>query len=846
MSKNLNSYISFEGTWLGDVVFTPQLFKKTVYDKLNNKSLHALSAFDKHAFIGDILLKEIQLAKAGDFLLPAIVDFIDAVRHSVLPTYTFTSFQTYLDNYAALSEKEMLHIRGKIVGRYIPRGEYQAFFPIGMKKEFKGSHFAIAHFSPDVDTVIASFHGFLDAFAAKVGSGLHYWKVPSGPPEGSIEIENLFYKALGKSVFDVMVSTSREVSLSSMDLVSQSDIIVKKIKDKSVGINHRRSSSSVIVTDDDGHYIADWRAVDYDEVRMVIYNYLFILREFEKALYMTTVEHLIKKTNIKDEIEHLLSKELYCFFSKESHDRLSMDRMNLFFEHVLNLHEGVSMSIGKLLSSVTYLRGIFDELDTIEGCQDLNQLLKNTAENFKLYYDYLDTFEVALAVKRRVLSIEPMTLSHVDNYETIVSKMEGFSHLTVVHEEKGLARPLGVIHAKDVKGGSLATASLRDFSNTDEMDKADYVDIISCIDHHKSEIVTPQPSRMIISDAQSSNSIVARLNLDINQRYSTGGYTLKGVNEQIEALSNSFDTPDKMRLMKRLLSKKEAISQGSHFFISRDKEFLDYFHFLFAILDDTDLLTKVTTYDVYVVCDLINAMKSLMVKKEVEVVNFDDLDTDSADFAKHAARRLLQSHDLYSLYNDNFAKKEVKVEEVLKKATGVHEVTFFQDTKVIGKYAQVGQFKLFGSNHATFHKKKAEIQKHWLKRCEEAAKENKGLSIFIFMVSTLDSAEDLFSGEHNVAHEQKDEIWITCLEESRDAFEKTKRFMKNFVRSPKVYPQHIDLELYGSLQDIKDVMDKASPRVKTNVRKGKKPVAEVIVDLKSIKSRKSDIAPYIQ
>ncbi|MCH9620980.1 MAG: hypothetical protein S4CHLAM20_03920 [Chlamydiia bacterium] len=845
MSKGEESYISFEGTWLGDVVFSPHFFKKNIYDKLKDKALLTMSGFEKHSFVSNLLLKEIQLAKDGDFLLPAIVDFIESVRNTVLPTYTFSSFEIYLDNYVSLTEAEALFIRGKIVGRYIPRDEYQAFFPIGMRKNFKGSHFSVAHFSPDVDTVIASFHGFLDAFAAKIGTGVHYWKVPLGPPDGSIEIENLFYKALGRGVFDAFVQSSREMSLTSMDLVSQEDIIVKKLQDRSIGINHRRSKNSVVVTDDKGGYVADWRAVDFDEVRMVINNYVSVLRDFEKALYMIGLTHLLKKSDLKEHVADLLDKTLQDFFSVDMHDNLSIERLKLFVEKVLGFEDGLSLSIGKLLSSTPSLRLVFDELDGINEESDLEKLVAIQDTNFKEYFTYLDTLEIAIAIKRQVLNILPVKLSHLDSYETIKEKMEGFSHLTVVHEEKENSAPLGVIHAKDVLGKSLATASLRDFSNDDEMDKAPYIDVISCIDHHKSEIKTMSPARMIISDAQSSNSIVARINLSINERYSTGGYTLKEVDEQIANLTQSFDTNDKMRLMKRLLSKKEALSQNNNYFISRDKEFLDYYHFLFAILDDTDLLTKVTSYDVYVVCDLLNAMKSLMVKKEVEIVNFDDLACDDPNFAKNAAHKLLTSHDLYSLYNENFKKKETKVEEVVKKATSTYEASFFQDTKIIGKYAQVGQFKLFSSNHASFRKKKADIQKHWLKRCEEAAKEHSHLSIFVFMLSTLDSADDLFSGVINNNQTEKDEIWVSCIEGNRDSFEKAKRFISNLIKSPKVYPQSVHVDLHGKMGDLQDVVSRISSRIAVCQLKGKKPLAELHVDLKSLKSRKSDIAPCI-
>ncbi|MCH9617625.1 MAG: hypothetical protein SP4CHLAM5_08970 [Chlamydiia bacterium] len=845
MLDNKKTYISFDGEWLGEVKFTPQFFKKSIYNQLQDKSLQKMTSFEKHRFVGNILLEEIKASAAEAFIFPAIVDFITKVRDTILPTYTFNSFEIFLDNYSNLSAKEVIFLRGKVVGRFIPRSEYQAFFPIGMGGTFKGSHFSVAHFSPDVDTVIASFHGFLDAFAAKVGTGVHYWQVPSGPPAESVEIENLFLKALGKNVFDVCVKTSRNLFITSLDLVSQDNLVVKKLSDRSIGIEHQRMQNSVIVTTEKGEYYADWRAVDFDEVRMVINHFVMALQSFEKSLYLTAIEFLLKKVNFQEKASEIMERKISTFFSKDSQNQQSMQRQDLFLKQVLGSSAGISSSIKNFLSTTEIFKDLYKSLQSIEKGAQVEKGLQLLHKAFEGYFTHLDTLEIAVAVKRKVLKISPVTVSHLDDYDTVIEKMGTFSHLTVVHEEKNALTPLGVIHAKDLKKDSLATVSIRDFSNSDEMNKASYIDIISCIDHHKSELTTKSPSRMIVSDAQSSNSIIARMNMTINEKYCTGGYNAKEISEQLKELKGELDTPSGMRIMKRLLSKKEALMKKTMYFVSKDKVFLDYYHFLFAILDDTDLLTKVTAYDVYVVRDLLNKMKSLMLCREVEIVHFDNLNAESNEFAQNAAKKLLQTHDLYSLYHSSYSKRELKIDEMLKKATSTMEEPFFQDTKVLSKHAQIGQCKLFSSNHATFAKKKADIQKHWLKRCSNAADKNSDLTIFAFMVSTIDSAEDLFSGVAGGKSNIKDEIWITCILGDRNAFEQAKKFLFNLLKSPKVFPQNVELHLHGTLAELKDATSKVSGRVNVNASKGKIPIAELLVDLKSLKSRKSDIAPYL-
>ncbi|MCH9811819.1 hypothetical protein K0U07_03535, partial [bacterium] len=709
---------------------------------------------------------------------------------------------------------------------------------------FKGSHFSVAHFSTDVDTVVASFHGFLDAFAAKVGTGVHYWQVPGGPPAESIEIENLFFKALHKNVFDICSKSSRDLFIGALDLVSQKNIVTKELSDRSIGREHGRMENSVVVTGENGEYIADWRAIDYDEVRTIIHNFMFILRSFEKSLYMVAVEFLLNKADFNKKVIEILALPLSHFFGTFSSDEVAVDRLELFTKEILGLEAGLSTSFEFFLFAQKECASLAEELKKTQKAVEIEAALKLLHSAFEKYYHYLDSLEVAVAIKQRVLKISPLTISHLDDYATIVEKMGTYPHLTVVYEEKDRLTPLGVIHARDLKKETLATVSVRDFSNNDEMDKAPYMDIISCIDHHKSTFATNKPARIVVSDAQSSNSIIAAINMAINEGYATRGYSLAQVEKQIKERGAAKTTSD-MRLMKRLLSKKEALLQKQVHFIAPEKEFLDYYHFLFAILDDTDLLTKVTPFDVCVVRDLLNNMKSLMLKSEVEIVHFDGLDKEARDFAYVAARKLLQTHDLYSLYHANYQKREQKIDEMLKKATSTYEKAFFQDTKVLSKYAQVGQVKLFSSNHMVLSKKRADIQKHWLKRCQLAADKNSDLSVFVFMVSTVDSADDLFAGGVKKESKIHDEIWITCLDGDRNSYEKARKFLERLLKSPKVYPQTVDLHLYGKMTDAHEASSKVSGRVAVSSGKGKIPLAEVLVDLKSIKSRKSDIAPYL-
>ena len=68
---------------------------------------------------------------------------------------------------------------------------------------------------------------------------------------------------------------------------------------------------------------------------------------------------------------------------------------------------------------------------------------------------------------------------------------------------------------------------------------------------------------------------------------------------------------------------------------------------------------------------LLNRMKSLIARKEMEIVDFDDIREDE-DFTTKAAKRLLQNEDFYSLYSKVYEHKEQGVDENLEKAENIN------------------------------------------------------------------------------------------------------------------------------------------------------------------------------
>ncbi len=116
-------------------------------------------------------------------------------------------------------------------------------------------------------------------------------------------------------------------------------------------------------------------------------------------------------------------------------------------------------------------------------------------------------------------------------------------------------------------------------------------------------------------------------------------------------------------------------SEKRGLFVSPQREIVEYFHFLYAILDDTDLLSKISIRDVNCIAELINRLKTLMLGKEVEVIDLDDIPHDE-NFKKTAAKRILQNDEMYSLYRKVYLAKE-KAHRNEFKACGRWQTIFY-------------------------------------------------------------------------------------------------------------------------------------------------------------------------
>jgi len=825
---------------------------KAVFEQFNCAEFTQLIDRRRSEWINRTLLNLIQNEPEPCFLLPDILDYVKKVEEEgLLQHYTFTSFELWLNQFSNLDFEENYRIRAKIAGKWIPRCDYQIFFPIGSGKVYEGTHFVTAHHSPDLDTTVASFWGWLDAFAARVGNGLHIWNLPGEPTSSKIEIDLLFRKPFGSAILTHLPKMRTALTLTGNDLMTQKRLQKKVAQESFSAIDHDRDHNAVVVVDPSGFYLGDWRAIDADEVRQTISLLLGYLHWFENSFYVRLASLFAQKAISQKELSTSLHQlfDLKLEECEPAHQLTIKQRNQLqkFLTLVLQIKEGLKISFNKLpglpkldalLSNMAHLfdqKGhliedrprIFDYLEQI--FKDLHLAIIQVRSN-------LEQLQVALSIKEKVFAHHLTFVTVRTDVEEIRAKMGSYPYLTVVYPDQGKLYPVGIIPSSDLRKTTLGTVSLRDFCNRNEMEIPSYLEVISVIDHHKSSLKTYAPPMALIGDVQSSNTIVADCAMQINDSYSLGGMTPEVIEKQLKDPENSIS------LTQRLLKRKLAVQRSISHYIHPERESLEYLHFLYAILDDTDLLTKVTPRDVEVATSLLNRIKSLSLKKEIEVVSIENLP------CKEAAQRLLQNEEMYALYRKNYEYREIELNHTIKLAAQKKPSDFFVDTKEQNGCCRVGQTKLFSKNISLFEKHANEIRSNWVAQAIEEQKKHPELNLHMHMLSTIASAEEVFTGSVHKPKDHRDELWI-WIEPSELGVEHLKNFLNSFQAALGKDQAPLDVEFLGeNAADLSQIFKESFFEIPHKLpKKGDPslPIAILRYRAGSLNSRKAMISPYL-
>jgi hypothetical protein len=855
---------------LGEVEIPRRTFERVaaVCREFESAEFKQLINRRRSEWINRSLCKLIQEEAEPCFLLPHVLDFIERVeKGGFLEHYSVNSFELWLNQFSGLSDEENYRIRGKIAGKWIDRGDYQELFPIGMGKVYEGTHFVTAHRSPDLDTTVASFWGWLDAFAARVGDSLHVWNLPGGPPLSQIETDLIFRDVLGPAVFTHLPKTRTALTLTGNDLMTQKGFTRKRLDEPSAGIDHERNRVAVVLVDRDGFYLGDWRHFDVEGVRQVVLLLSSCLRWFENALHLKVISLFAKPDLRQGDVERLVEESFRepigeCEPAREFSSR-QQEEVAAFLEKVLRVPGGLNAAfeeVGKALSGLADIpfkgsRALLKDL-RLEGLfrgekgalvEDRSQIFHFLEKGIGRLHDALfkirtrlETLDIAFSTKVEVFGHRPTFVSVRSDVEEIRAKMGSYPYLTVAYPDEGRYFPVGIIQAADLRKPVLGTVSLRDFCNRDEMGIPAYLEVISVIDHHKSSLATFAPPLAQIADAQSSNTLVARSAFVINDRYSTLGKSEKEIDREIGSAKAS------PRLMQRLWLRKRAAAAVGPYYVHPEREMLEYFHFLYAIIDDTDLLSKVTPLDVEVAAELLNRLKSLAGKKEVEIVSLDDIPRDK-HFARKAAARILQNADMHSLYSKVYTYREKEVNHNLQLAAAHKPSNTFADTKEQNGCCRVGQTKVFANNIPLFEEKADAIREMWLLSAQAACQEKPEVDLHIHMVSTIVGADEVYRGEA-AKYPHQDEMWL-WIPGTDSSVERLKRFLTAFQKSPGLKGQALEVEFLGDNgEELATLFHESFPEAAQKRRKKSAPLLPIAVlrfQAGSLNSRKAMVSPFL-
>lgn len=851
---------------LGDYSLTLSLFPKldTLFLQFQKTSFKRLSSRKRFEKINEALLKLIVDTPPPCFLLAAVVDYISRVNNDKLipESYHISDFEFWLNHFSKLSTQENYQIRAKIAGKYVPREDYQSLFPIGMNKVFAGSHFVTAHLSPDIDTTIASFWGWLDAFAARVGTGQHMWSLPGGPPESPIT--TLFREIFGQDAFSTLIRSSPTLTLAAADLINRENFIKKGASTSINTLDHGYNEKAVTLIDEEGHYLGDWRSADAEMVRQILILFKSCLRWFENNLLTNLISLFAKKDLSIGDIPLFLSKTFDLPIEKSEPARdFSVQQKKLlheFFLKILKVPKG-NKSTFQDLTLALYKLGVHDlshfftEVQTLsssslfdkkgnlrENRPEIFHQLKKIIDhlNVAIYHirNYVERLDVVMNIKNTVLEYSSTYLTMRSDVEDIRIKIKNYEYLTVVvPQENGKLFPIGVVWASDLRKPVLGTVSFRDFCNQEEVKMASYLSVISVVDHHKSSLTTTSPPLAIIGDAQSCNVLVAEQCLKMNVPYSLGGLSKETADQ----------TSTNLRLQQRFLARRvAALNVKKGYFIHPDREFAEGLCFLHAILDDTDLLTKVSNRDVECVANLLNNLKSIQMKKDVEIISLEDIDKDQ-NFARVSAKRILQNPEMYSLYQKSYEYREQEVEANLKLCSEGQYSNIFLDTKEQNGCCRIGQTKMFSSNFPTFLQQAARLHLFWVNEALKIYQDRPDVDLHLQMISTIPNAQEVFNG--TIGHyRHKDELWF-WVPPAQTAYDHLAIFLSTFKSAPEVVNNNLEVEfLSDNLHEVEQIFARNFLPIPTK-RRGKDepqiPIAILRYKAGSINSRKSMISPYL-
>ena len=664
------------------------------------------------------------------FLLHEVVKRLEGHKSEGIQV-SISDYEFFLKHHSGLSLDRQKEVRQKIMGRKVPLETAQLLFPVAAGGRLEGSLVVTAHMSPDIDTVVSSFNGWMDAFEMDVSTGLHRWNVPNDPAQ-ILEAQLLFLDRFGSKFFSILSDNRSSLTLTSLDLATTEGLRIHHLADRTLDVAQEGGKHASVVVDANGNFCDGWLPEDIEKVRLVTDSLNHCSRWIQNAFFQAMVSKQSDPFSLLEKrFEEL---EPVIEFSKKSKSYL-----NIYLSDVLGVAKGLQASISDFMCSMEQQHqfGFESFLNAFKAHKsgqiaDLEQLFNLLSGAFKALRAHVDTFAIALDVKRKVFHENPSSVHPQTTIEEINLRLQDRSAIFVTRDNK----IEGVIYASLLRNPTQWFVALRDFSNPHEIGIPRFMEVASILDHHKSEIKTHRVATIYAMDVQSSNVIGAKIAFEINKKLITDGPAEKELDQILQHSSMNTTDTRQLRIMERALEERIARAMNLGWCDSK-RESSDYQMFLYAILDDTDLLAKKTAIDHEIVVELVNRLISLEQNKITEVID------------PTSTKPLIQNPELYRFYKTVYGLKEADVEK------RIQSLKIFNDTKKQSG-ALVSQLKIYPNNIRTLKQNYHQVSTAWNQHKTE-------LPLKIMMVTTVEGAEDLFKGI-KPAHHHQDELWLSAVE----------------------------------------------------------------------------------
>lgn len=737
-------------------------------------------------------------------------------------------FEVWLNGRGDISAEDQLEIRAKIAGKHLPRRAYQVYFPIGTGGEIEGSHVVTGHSAPDLDTAIASFWGWTDAFAAKVGSQVHSWNLPGGAL--APQDRQIFEDLMGPHLLAELPKSRTELALNALDLVDPNALISRSAEQSVVDLADQ--SRLVVWKDARGYCRGEWRAEDAAAIGRVTgplaESLLFLEAQLHSHLLASLARPGIGAGAACRAFRELAQQRLIDLTPIAALGQEQREMLSIFVQRLMHLEGGLQTSIEQFLNWAERSAGICLP-DLKQGLRDFNALFKSlTFEGAEATIDVqelpeilqivnsatrgarraLSRLDVQILIKQRVLGMQAAQIFTRAGLEEVRLKLQVHEILTVVYPESaegGIA--IGAIDAKALQRAGLASVTLRDFCNREAVKIPPYFQVISAIDHHALRIQSERVPVLSAADVQSCNVLLAEAAFALNDHFGSGGLESKAVDaqwsEELRQIPKSL-SPSRLYLLQRLLIRKSRRQRAGSWFVHPAREWAEYLSFLLAIFDDTDLLSKATPRDVRCVAQLLNRAKSLQVGREVEMISIGDLD-EGESFVRAAANRLLRHRETYSIYSRVYRFRASCIERAIRASAEGLSDDFYSDTKEQNNCARVGQSKLFAENLPSFWQNAVPLRARWLAIAQSICSTHPDIDLHLHMCSTIAGADEVLRGCGETESSQLDQLWF-WLPESVLARENMAIFLNGLARSRELSEKALKLELIndgdGRLEEL--------------------------------------------